>query len=134
MRRLAFAAALLIAPTAAHADSYPAFPILSAQTNVVGETITYPTTGPAKVTAAIVTMAPGEKTIMHRHGVPMFAYILEGEITVDYGSHGKKTYRAGQGLMEAMAVPHFGTNTGSGPLRLIAVYMGAEGAKNVLAE
>lgn len=134
MRRLALTAAILLSPMAAQADSYPAFPILSATTNVVGETIAYPTTGPAKVTAAIVTMGPGERTVMHKHGVPMFAYILEGEITVDYGEHGKKTYRAGQGLMEAMAVPHFGTNTGTGLLRLIAVFMGAEGAKNVIAE
>jgi quercetin dioxygenase-like cupin family protein len=134
MRRLVLAAVLTACAAAAQAQSYPAFPILSAQTSVTGEAIAYPTTGPAKVTAAIVTMAPGEKTIMHRHGVPMFAYILEGEITVDYGPHGKKTYRAGQGLMEAMAVPHFGTNTGTGVMRLVAVYMGAEGAKNVIAE
>src|SRR6202040_445680 len=95
------------------AQDYPAVPVLSATTSIVGETLHYPTSGPAHVTAAIVTLAPGAKTIMHKHGVPLFAYILEGELTVDYGDHGKRTYREGQALMEAMDAAHFGVNTGS---------------------
>jgi len=84
------------------------------------------------VTAAIVTLAPGARTIAHQHAVPLFAYVLEGEITVDYGEQGKRTYRQGDAFMEAMAVTHFGVNNGSGPMRLLAVYMGAEGADNVI--
>ena len=34
--------------------------------------IRYPA-GDAHVTAAIVTLAPGGRTIMHKHGVPLFA-------------------------------------------------------------
>jgi hypothetical protein len=34
--------------------------------------------------------------------------------------------------MEAMDVAHFGVNTGTQPVRLIAVYMGAEGAQDVI--
>jgi quercetin dioxygenase-like cupin family protein len=113
------------------APSYPAVPLLSTSTTVVGEKIRYPK-GDAHITSAIVTLAPGERTIMHRHGVPMFAYILDGEITVDYGSHGRRTYRKGQSLIEAMQVAHFGENTGAEPMRLIAVYMGANTAKNVV--
>ena len=111
---------------------YPAVPLISTGTNIVGETIHYPTTGAAHVTAAIVTLAPGAKTIVHKHGVPLFAYILDGELTVDYGSHGKRTYKKGQAFMEAMDVAHFGTNNGTQPVRILAVYMGAQGAKNVI--
>ena len=110
---------------------YPAAPLLSTGTTIVGETIRYPS-GTAHVTASIVTLAPGARTIAHKHGVPMFAYILEGEITVDYGASGKRTYRQGDSLMEAMDVAHFGENTGTQPMRLIAVYMGATGAKDVV--
>jgi quercetin dioxygenase-like cupin family protein len=138
MRRRMVAAAFLIAslvlPAAAREPGYPAVPLLATGTSIVGEMLRYPTTGPAHVTAAIVTLAPGESTIVHRHGVPLFAYILEGELTVDYGAHGRRTYRAGQAFMEAMDVPHAGTNTGAQPVRLIAVYMGADGAENVVAE
>ena len=111
---------------------YPAEQLLSTGTTIVREPIRYPTSGAAHVTAAIVTLAPGARTIMHKHGVPMFAYILEGEITVDYGPHGTRTYRQGQSLMEAMDVAHFGENTGAQPMRLIAVYMGAKDASDVI--
>jgi quercetin dioxygenase-like cupin family protein len=120
------------AQQAAPAKGYPAEPLLSTSTTVVGELLRCPTSGAAHVTAAIVTLAPGERTILHRHGVPMFAYILDGEITVDYGTHGKRTYRKGASLMEAMHVAHFGENTGTQPVRLIAVYMGAARARDVI--
>jgi len=112
--------------------SYPAMPLLSTGQNIVGETIRYPTSGPAQVTASIVVLAPGGKTVVHKHGVPLFAYILEGELTVDYGAHGTRTYRQGQAFMEAMDVAHFGVNNGTAMVRLLAVYMGAQGAEDVV--
>ena len=127
--------AAAIGPAAADMQrSYPATQLLSTGKTVVGETIQYPTSGPANVTAAIVTLAPGAKTVVHRHGVPLFAYILNGEVTVDYGGHGKRTYRKGDAFMEAMSVPHRGINTGTEQVRILAVYMGAEGAQNVIAD
>ena len=113
-------------------NGYPAVPLLSTGTSVVGETLHYPTSGPAHVTAAVVTIVPGAKTIVHKHGVPLFAYILEGELTVDYGGHGKRTYRQGDAFMEAMDVPHYGIDTGPQPVCLLAVYIGAEGAADVI--
>jgi quercetin dioxygenase-like cupin family protein len=139
--RLTLALALIAGPAmagrakaedAAPAKDNPAAPILSTGTTILGETIRYPRTGPAHVTAAIVTLAPGARTIMHKHGVPLFAYILDGELTVDYGRHGTRAYRQGQSFMEAMAVAHFGVNNGSQPVRLLAVYMGAKHAKDVI--
>lgn len=136
-RGLAYGLALLAPAAIARADSappsYPAVPLLSTGQTVVGETIRYPS-GDARVTASIVTLAPGGRTIAHRHGVPMFAYILDGELTVDYGDKGKRIYRAGDALMEAMAVTHAGVNTGTVPVRILAVYMGAAGASDVIAE
>jgi quercetin dioxygenase-like cupin family protein len=114
------------------AKDYPAVPLLSTGTSIIGETIRYPKAGRAHVTAAIVTLAPGGRTIMHKHGVPLFAYILDGELTVDYGKHGKRTYLKGQTFMEAMNAPHFGINTSSAPMRLLAVYMGAKHARAVI--
>lgn len=111
--------------------TYPAEPLLSTSTSVVGEPLQYPS-GTPHVTSAIVTLAPGARTILHEHGVPMFAYILDGEITVDYGTQGKRTYRKGDALMEAMHIAHFGENTGKDMMRLVAVYMGAADAKNVI--
>jgi quercetin dioxygenase-like cupin family protein len=109
-------------------------PLLSTGNTVMGETLHYPTSGPAHVTAAIATFAPGMRTILHRHGAPLFAYILDGEITVDYGGRGTRTYHQGEALMEAMDVAHFGSNTGTQPVRLLILYIGAEGVANVIPE
>lgn len=134
MRHLPLAVALLTTlafPTFARdaAPSYPAVPLLSTGTTILGETIHYPK-GDAHVTASIVTLAPGARTILHRHPVPLYAYILEGELIVDYGTHGTRTYKQGTSFMEAMAVPHFGENKTDKPVRILAVYIGAAGLKD----
>jgi quercetin dioxygenase-like cupin family protein len=116
---------------AAPPPSYPAVPLISTDKTIVGETIHYPK-GQVQVTAAIVTLAPGGRTIVHKHGVPLFAYILSGELTVNYGAHGTRTYKPGDAFMEAMDVAHFGVNNGTKPLKILAVYMGADGAKDVI--
>ena len=131
---VALAAIGFAAPAAADERGYPASTLLSTGTSITGEPIQYPAGTPAHVTASIINIAPGQKTITHRHGVPLFAYMLQGELTVDYGAHGKRTYRAGEAFMEAMAVEHFGANNGTEPVRILAVYMGAEGFKDVIAD
>lgn len=130
---LASMGAAVSLPTALAQDAgYPAAALLSTGRSIVGETLRYPDTGPAHVTASIVVLAPGAKTIVHRHGVPLFAYILEGELTVDYGAHGVRIYRTGQAFMEAMEVAHFGINHGTQPVRILAVYLGANGSEDVI--
>lgn len=134
-KRFAFAAlSLLLSAVAWGQAAYPTQELLSTGTTVVGEPIRYPTSGPAHITASIVTVAPGAPTAFHRHPVPMVAYILEGELTVDYGDHGKRVYRKGDALVEAMDVRHRGMNLGTEIVRLLAVYIGAEGTPNVALE
>jgi quercetin dioxygenase-like cupin family protein len=139
MKRPVFAAVVALAVAlggagTAGAQGYPLTGTQSTSKTIVGEDIAYPTTGKAVITSAIVVMAPGERTVMHRHGVPLFAYMLEGELTVDYGAHGTRVYKQGESFVEAMNVPHFGRNTGTGTVRILAVYIGAEGSKDVLAD
>jgi quercetin dioxygenase-like cupin family protein len=102
-------------------------PLLSTDRTIMDEPIVYPTGAPAKVTTAIVEMQPGAETGWHTHGVPLTGLILAGELTVDYGAKGKRTYKKGDSVAEAMSVPHNVKNTGPGIMRLFVVYMGAEG-------
>ncbi|MCH9807404.1 MAG: cupin domain-containing protein [Alphaproteobacteria bacterium] len=114
-------------------ESAPKVEILqSTSKTILGQPISYPTEKPAKVTAALITMQPGQTTGWHLHEVPLFGYLLEGEITVDYGEHGKRVYKKGDSLVEAIRTPHDGTSTGSVPARLVAVFMGAKGVKNTV--
>ncbi len=105
--------------------------LLSTQQTVIGQPISYPTGSPAKVTAATVTMMPGQSTGWHKHDVPLFGYMLDGEITVDYGPKlGKKIYRKGDTLMEAIREPHDGTATSPKPASILVFFAGAERIKN----
>jgi len=106
-------------------------PLLQGGVDVLGNPLRYPD-GEVSITSAIVTIPPGGTTGLHRHEVPLFAYILEGELTVDYGEGRINTYRAGDSVLEAMDVPHNGTNTGSVPMKLLAVYMGGGGKANTV--
>jgi quercetin dioxygenase-like cupin family protein len=101
--------------------------VLSTGETVVGETITYPSRAVAKLTAAVVTLAPGEETGWHRHGMPVFGYVLEGELTVDYGVKGQRTYKMGEGFAEAINAPHNGRNMSKSRMRVLAVFMGEDG-------
>ena len=130
MRRLLLSLTLalsLIAPAVRAEDMshYQALltPLLQSGQTVIGQPLQYPS-GDPKVTGAIVTLPPGGETGWHSHEVPLFGYMLEGELTVDYGSKGIKVYKAGDSWLEAMNWPHNGMNKGSVPARLLAVYMG----------
>ncbi|HMN85437.1 MAG TPA: cupin domain-containing protein [Bauldia sp.] len=104
-------------------------PLLSSGETVIGQQIAYPA-GTAKVTAAIVTIPPGGETGWHTHAVPLLATILEGELSIDYGSKGIKMVKAGDAMLEAENWPHNATNHGTVPVKILAVYMGVDGVLN----
>ena len=101
-------------------------PLLATSKTVMDEPIVYPA-GTAKLTTGIVTLEPGDETGWHTHGMPLTGIVLEGELTVDYGAKGTRTFAKGDSIAEAIAVPHNGKNTGTGVMRLFAVFIGAEG-------
>ena len=120
-------AALLVASADRGATRDTVTSLLSTGQTILFQPIAYPTQSPAKIVSAIVTMLPGEETGWHQHDVPMFGYILEGEVTVTYAGKGTHVYRQGDALMEAIDIPHNGRNTGKIPARILAVFMGADG-------
>jgi quercetin dioxygenase-like cupin family protein len=108
-------------------------PVLKTAGTILGQPIAYPDAPPdsrGEVTAVIVTLPPGASTGWHTHPVPLFGWMLEGELTVAYKGQGERTYRPGDALMEAIGTPHDGRNTGAGDVRILAVFMGAEGVPN----
>jgi len=100
--------------------------LIETSETVLGQEFYYPE-GRARITAALVTVPPGALLPPHLHPVPMFAYVLEGELVVDYGSEGERVYRRGDALIEAFDWPHQGRNGGRGIVRILVVYAGAEG-------
>ena len=133
---VAIAVLAMVAPVAAEDKAGLQYqnlltPLLAGGVDVLGNPLRYPE-GEVNITSAIVTIPPGGTTGLHRHEVPLFAHILEGELTVDYGEGRVKTYRVGDSVFEAMDVPHNGVNTGTVPMKLLAVYMGGGGKANTV--
>ena len=106
--------------------------LLDTDLTVLDEAFAYPN-GRSRITAARITLPPGATVPLHLHPVPLFAYILQGELVVDYGSHGSRTYRKGDSFVEAFHTPHEGRNGGRGQVQILAVYAGAEGVQNSIA-
>lgn len=129
----ALAVAFAIVPPAA-AEESKAYenlltPLLKTGNDIIDQPIVYPTGTPA-ITAAVVTIPPGGETGWHTHEVPLYVYILDGEVTVDYGDKGIKAYKPGNAFMEAMNWAHNGINKGTEPVRIMAVYMGSDEKTN----
>jgi len=101
----------------------------AATRTVLGQTVQYPA-GVAQVSSSIITLSPGTETGLHRHDAPMYAYILQGTVTVEYDGGTVKAYPAGSALLEAVGTAHNGRNLGTEPVRILVVNIGAEGVKN----
>ncbi|WP_298850783.1 cupin domain-containing protein [uncultured Ruegeria sp.] len=130
---LSIALMLTSAPVFAR-DTYPSVEVLlQTETSVIGEALEYPG-GTPQITMAIVTMQPGQKTGLHHHDAPLAAYILEGEITVDYEAAGVRVYKEGDALVEAFRSPHAGENTGDGNVRILAIFAGSDSVSNTVTE
>lgn len=131
---LALAAVAVLTNRAFAETPYPPVEVLlQSETTIIGQPIVYPD-GTAQITAAIVTMEPGQITGWHTHEAPLTAHILEGELTVDYGASGTRLYRQGDTLVEALGSRHNGTNTGAGLARIFVVFSGAVGTPNTVTE
>jgi quercetin dioxygenase-like cupin family protein len=122
-------AALLSTGALAQADApaTSATTLLETGAAVDGAPFAYPTAGAAQVTAVDVVFPPGSRTGWHQHDVPLFNYVVEGALTVTYADGTERVYSAGQAVMEAVSVAHWGRNDGDVNARLLTVVLGAEG-------
>lgn len=119
-------AGLLARPAIAMPPGPSVETLIDTNETVLGQEFTYPE-GRARITAAVVTVPPGAVLAPHLHPVPLFGYVLQGELIVDYGSQGERIYKAGDALVEAFDWPHQGRNGGRGVVKILVVYAGADG-------
>lgn len=92
---------------------------------ILGQDFKYPS-GTPLIKAFDITIPPGKQTSLHSHAIPLYAYVISGELEVDYGSKGKRIFKAGSSYIEAINWCHAGKSLGGKPVRLIGVYLGQE--------
>lgn len=121
-----------VAGAAEYGGGVQAKVVLKSTVTSNGARIAYPVTDRPEVTAMTVTIAPGAETGWHSHPVPVYAWMLDGELTVDV--EGGKSYRftAGDPIIEVVNTRHNGRNTGKVPARLAVFYTGIEGKPSVV--
>jgi len=96
------------------------------QTTVTGngQQIVYPATGRPEVTAMTVEIAPGTETGWHSHPIPVYAYVLAGNLTVELEGGKTLSFNEGDVVIEVVKTAHNGKNSGSTPVKLVVFYTG----------
>jgi quercetin dioxygenase-like cupin family protein len=107
--------------------------LLKTTTEGTGKPIVYPK-GTPEVTMVHVVIPPGAQTGWHRHPVPCFAYVLEGEFTIEHEDGTIKPVKAGEALPEVIDVLHNGINRGTAPVKLIMFVAGETGCAFAIRE
>jgi len=97
-----------------------------------GQKITYPVTDRAEVTAMSVDLAPGAETGWHKHPVPVYAYVISGNLFVEIEDGKQLSFGAGDAVIEVVDTFHNGKNRGNEPVKLAVFYLGLEGAPIVI--
>jgi quercetin dioxygenase-like cupin family protein len=99
---------------------------------VLDQPLKYLKKKPAQISSSILTLEPGQETGWHKHPSPIYVYILEGSISVEYDAGVVKDYQAGTAFLEAVGTWHNGTNKGDAPVRILVVNMGAKDVANAV--
>jgi quercetin dioxygenase-like cupin family protein len=72
-------------------------------------------------------IAPGGHEDKHTHPGPLTGYILEGALVLEHEGRPTKTYQAGEVFYVEAGKVHFGTNSGSVPVKLVATLVVEKG-------
>lgn len=105
--------------------------LLDAQSlTVLDQPVRYPKKKAAQISSSILALDPGQETGWHKYRTPMYSYILEGTLTVEYDAGVIKEYAAGTALVDAMNVWLNDSNKTDAPVRVLVVNMGAAGIAN----
>ena len=106
--------------------------ILRAETMSNGERIDYLDTDRPQVTVMTVDIAPGAGTGWHSHPMPVYAYVMAGQLTVEIERGKTAEFREGDAIIEVVNLRHNGTNHGKVPVKLLVFYLGAKDVPNVI--
>ena len=136
---LLFLCFFLVAPPAfaAKANEYRNVKVkklITSSTSSDGEPLIYLNTAQPEVTALIVTIPVGGSTGWHQHPVPVYAYVMEGALTVELKDGRTFLFKKGDAIFEVINTLHNGYNAGHVPVTLVVFYTGAVGVPNVIKE
>jgi len=102
-------------------------PLLKTDTTSIGQKIVYPDFASDEVSIVKVIIPPGKSTGWHKHVFPVFAYVIQGTLTIEVENHKTMQFQAGTSFPEVINTLHNGINNGKEDVILIAFFMGEKG-------
>jgi quercetin dioxygenase-like cupin family protein len=125
------AGALMPTSAAAQADEalpsgFKAEPVLKETKTADGDPIQLPS-GTAEIVSVIGTIEAGGRTARHQHPVPVYVYVLEGELEVQTEGGEPRQYKQGEAFLESVNQWHQAFNNGQSPTKILVVFIGEEG-------
>lgn len=124
-------------PSAANADGYANVKVdklLVSSTTYTGKPLAYNKSDSPEVTAIVVHIPPGGSTGWHKHPIPVYAYMLDGELTISMTDGSSYLFRKGEVILEVLNTLHNGVNKGDKEATLMVFYSGTAGQPNVVKE
>lgn len=115
-----------LAAEGAYARETKITPLLKTQVDGAGKPLVYPS-GTPEVTGVLVELPPGAQTNWHKHPVPAFAYMLEGELRVEVETGTSKVFKAGDVITEVVNLLHNGVVMSKTPVKLVMFVVGVAG-------
>ena len=120
------------APAAGYKSGVTSKVLVQTGVTADGRKIVYPVSNDPEVTAMLVDIAPKAETGWHKHGIPVYAYMLAGELEVVLEGGKRLTYKSGDAIIEVVGTMHNGINKGNETARLVVFYTGSKGQPNVI--
>ena len=102
-------------------------PVLKTDTTSIGQKIVYPNFQSDEVSIVKVIIPSGKSTGWHKHNFPVFAYVLQGTLTVEIENRKSLQFSQNSSFSEVINTLHNGVNNGKEDVILIAFFMGEKG-------
>jgi len=102
-------------------------PVLKTDTTSIGQKIVYPQFDNDEVSIVKVTIPPCKSTGWHKHTFPVFAYVLQGTLTVEVENKKTLQFPKGSSFSEVINTLHNGENNGKEDVVMIVFFMGEKG-------
>ena len=107
-------------------------PVSNNTVTIGGEPELYLSTPDPEVASVVFTFPPGAVSQWMIHPAPVYVYVLEGTLVVEFEDGSHQSFHAGQGFLQCRSKWHRGRNDGSQTMRFLAVFFGAKGVPNVV--
>ena len=107
--------------------------VLKSTKTADGDPLQLPQTATPEIVSVIGTLEPGGRTARHQHPVPVYVYVMEGELEVVTDGGQPRIYKAGDAFLESVNRWHQAFNKAASQTKILVVFIGEEGKPTTIA-